>query len=47
MRTMQVGINLLFTVAKVVNKAVILMVQNTLYLFELCSVSIANKFFSH
>lgn len=44
---MQVGINLLFTVAKVVNKAVILMVQNTLYLFELYSVSIANKFFSH
>lgn len=44
---MQVGINLLFTVAKVVNKAVILMVQNTLYLFELSSVSIANKFFSH
>lgn len=44
---MQVGINLLFTVAKVGNKAVILMVQNTLYLFELCAVSIANKFFSH
>lgn len=44
---MQVGINLLFTVAKVVNKVVILMVQNTLYLSELCSFSIANKFFSH
>lgn len=44
---MQVGLDLLFTAANVVNRAVILMVQKTLYLFERCSFAIANKYVSH